>query len=65
MGEYFVDLIYGMGNGIAFIDEGWIQNSHPSILAATPVASPRPKNSSGTGCSSASGIATTCRTSSI
>jgi hypothetical protein len=37
MGEYFVDLIYGMGNGIAVIDDGWIKNSHPSILAATPV----------------------------
>ena len=37
MGEYFVDLIYGMGNGIAFIDEGWIRHSHPGILAATPV----------------------------
>ena len=37
MGEYFVDLIYGMGNGIARIDEGWIRNSHPGILAATPV----------------------------
>ncbi len=36
-GEYFVDLIYGMGNGIAFIDEGWIRHSRPSILAATPV----------------------------
>ena len=36
-GEYFVDLIYGMGNGIAFIDEGWIEHSRPGILAATPV----------------------------
>ena len=36
-GEYFVDLIFGMGNGIAFIDEGWINNSQPGILAATPV----------------------------
>jgi hypothetical protein len=36
-GDYFVDLIYGMGNGIAFIDEAWIANSHPGILAATPV----------------------------
>jgi hypothetical protein len=36
-GEYFVDLIYGMGNGIAFIDEGWIRYSHAGILAATPV----------------------------
>jgi hypothetical protein len=37
MGEHFVDLIYGMGNGIAFIDEGWINNSHQGILAASPV----------------------------
>jgi hypothetical protein len=37
MGEYFVDLIYGMGNGVARIDEGWIRHSHPSILAACPV----------------------------
>ena len=36
-GEYFVDLIYGMGNGIAFIDEGWIRHSRPGVLAATPV----------------------------
>ncbi len=36
-GEHFVDLIYGMGNAIAFIDEGWIRHSRPSILAATPV----------------------------
>jgi len=36
-GEYFVDLIYGMGNGIALIDEGWTTHSHPGILAATPV----------------------------
>ena len=36
-GEYFVDLIYGMGNGLAFIDEGWITHSRPGILAATPV----------------------------
>jgi hypothetical protein len=37
VGEHFVDLIYGMGNGIAFIDEGWMSHSRPGILAATPV----------------------------
>lgn len=37
VGEHFVDLIYGMGNGMAFIDEGWIRHSRPSILAACPV----------------------------
>ena len=35
--EYFVDLIYGMGDGVARIDEGWIRHSRPGILAATPV----------------------------
>ncbi len=37
MGEHFVDLIYGMGNGIAFIDGGWIEHSRAGILAACPV----------------------------
>jgi hypothetical protein len=36
-GEYFIDLIYGMGNGVALIDEGWITHSRPGILAAAPV----------------------------
>jgi len=37
IGESFVDLIYGMGNGVARIDEEWIAHSTPGILAATPV----------------------------
>jgi hypothetical protein len=37
LGEHFVDLIYGMGNGLAFIDEGWIRHSRTGILAACPV----------------------------
>ena len=37
MGDYFIDLIYGMGNGVALIDEGWIAHSRPSILAACQV----------------------------
>jgi hypothetical protein len=37
IGEIFVDLIYGMGNGVARIDEGWIRHSRPGILAAAPV----------------------------
>jgi len=36
-GESFVDLIYGMGNGAAPIDESWIAHSRPGILAAVPV----------------------------
>ena len=36
-GEHFVDLIYGMGNGVARIDHEWIAHSRPGILAATPV----------------------------
>jgi hypothetical protein len=37
IGEVFVDLIYGMGNGVAQIDADWIRHSKPGILAATPV----------------------------
>jgi hypothetical protein len=36
-GEFFVDLIFGMGNGVSLIDEGWIRHSRTGILAATPV----------------------------
>jgi len=32
-----VDLIYGMANGIGFIDAAWYRYSRPAILAATPV----------------------------
>jgi len=37
VGETFVDLIYGMGNAVAFIDEAWITHSRPGVLAAQPV----------------------------
>ncbi|MEO6235983.1 MAG: hypothetical protein ABIQ52_03235 [Vicinamibacterales bacterium] len=36
-GEHFVDLIYGMGNSTAFIDESWHTHSRPGVLAAQPV----------------------------
>lgn len=34
---YFVDVIFGMGNGLALIDRDWYRYSSPAILAATPV----------------------------
>ncbi|HEX6924308.1 MAG TPA: hypothetical protein VF167_02705 [Longimicrobiaceae bacterium] len=37
LGEHFVDLIFGMGNGLALIDEDWYRYSKPAILAARPV----------------------------
>jgi hypothetical protein len=37
IGDRFVDLIYGMGNGVAFIDDLWVQHSKPGVLAAQPV----------------------------
>ncbi len=37
VGDKFVDLIYGMGNGVAFIDAGWGKYSHAGVLAAQPV----------------------------
>ena len=36
-GADFIDVIYGMGNGLALIDEAWYRHSTPAILAATPV----------------------------
>lgn len=35
--DHFIDIIYGMGNGIALIDEDWFRHSSPAILAATQV----------------------------
>ena len=34
---YFIDIIFGMGNGLALIDADWYRHSSPAILAATPV----------------------------
>ncbi|HWK89569.1 MAG TPA: hypothetical protein VNP72_06220 [Longimicrobium sp.] len=36
-GKHFVDVIYGMGNGLALIDDDWYEHSSPAILAATQV----------------------------
>lgn len=35
--EHFVDIIFGMGSGLSFIDRDWYRYSRPAILAATPV----------------------------
>jgi hypothetical protein len=37
VGDKFVDLIYGMGNGLAFIDEQWSTFAKNGVLAAQPV----------------------------
>ena len=37
VGDKFVDLIYGMGNGVSFIDDQWVQHSRAGVLAAEPV----------------------------
>lgn len=37
LGDHFVDMIFGMGNGMAFIDDDWYQHSRPAILAAQQV----------------------------
>jgi hypothetical protein len=36
-GSIWVDLIYGMGNGVAFIDNVWHAFARPGTLAGTPV----------------------------
>ncbi len=35
--DLFIDIIFGMGNGLAMIDRDWYRYSRPAILAATPV----------------------------
>lgn len=35
--DHFIDIIYGMGNGVALIDDDWYRHSVPAILAATQV----------------------------
>lgn len=37
VGDNFVDLIYGMGNAVAFIDGDWVKYSRRGVLAAQPV----------------------------
>jgi hypothetical protein len=37
LGEHFLDIIYGMGNGLALVDHDWYEYSTPAILAANPV----------------------------
>ncbi|HUG40345.1 MAG TPA: nucleotidyltransferase family protein [Longimicrobiales bacterium] len=37
MGDAQIDLIYGMANGLGFIDRPWYEHSRPGILAGTPV----------------------------
>lgn len=36
-GQHFVDVIFGMGNGLALVDRDWYRHSRPAILAAQPV----------------------------
>jgi hypothetical protein len=36
-GDKQIDLIYGMGNGVALIDADWYRHSRPGILAGMPV----------------------------
>lgn len=37
MDPFFIDLIYGMGNGLALIDPDWHTHGSTAVLAATPV----------------------------
>ena len=37
LGDHFLDLIFGMGNGLALVDGDWYEHSTPAILAANTV----------------------------
>lgn len=43
-GDHQTDLIFGMGNGVSFIDGLWYARSRPGILAATPVRMAPPED---------------------
>lgn len=34
---FMIDLIFGMGNGVSFIDSGWHEQAHEGTLAGAPV----------------------------
>lgn len=36
-GDIQVDMIFGIGNGLFFIDQDWYDHARPAVLAATPV----------------------------
>jgi hypothetical protein len=64
IGEHFVDMIFGMGNGLALVDSDWFELQPPRhSRGAIPCASGPWRSSSGTGSSSMSDIARTWRTS--
>ena len=35
-GEYFVDMISGMSNGVIIVDDSWMQRTIPTIIAGVP-----------------------------
>ena len=37
LGTHFIDMIFGMGNGLALVDSDWYRHSRPAILAASTV----------------------------
>jgi hypothetical protein len=37
LGEHFIDMIFGMGNGLALVNADWYRYSRPAIFAAHPV----------------------------
>jgi len=37
LGKHFVDMIFGMGNGLALVDSDWYRYSRPAVLAANTV----------------------------
>lgn len=43
-GEHFVDLVFGMANGLHLIDEGWIRSAYHGGLAGIPVRVAAPED---------------------
>jgi hypothetical protein len=43
-GELFVDLVYGMANGLHLIDESWIRQATPGEIAGIPILATAPED---------------------
>ncbi len=35
--EYFADLIFSSGNGVAVVDDAWMERSHPGVIHGLPI----------------------------
>jgi hypothetical protein len=42
--EYFADLIFSSGNGVAIVDDYWIDRAHPGVIHGLPILTAPPED---------------------